>query len=413
MIAKIVTLGCKTNQSDSEAIAASLSKAGFTVQPDGEPSAIIINTCAVTNESERKCRQAIRKARADHKDAVIIATGCYAQLKGDSLKSFGADYAVGIKSQHLIAQLLSSILGQAASGQREQKTGHKVRKILKVQDGCDNACSYCSIYIARGNPISVSADEAVAQALRIKSEGYREIVLTGINLAKHDSGIGSLARQVAQASGIERLRIGSLDPLAINEETLGELSKASAFCEHFHISLQSGSDRILKLMNRDYGLRSIIGAVALAKSYFPTAAFTADVIVGFPSESDEDFALTKEAIAQTGLVHTHIFPFSPKTGTPAALMQGQLANAEKRKRAAELSEFANRVAARELEKHIGSSAEILPERESAPGVYEGYTRNYLRALVPSGSDIIGKIVKAKIYGNNESMLNAELIEIIG
>jgi threonylcarbamoyladenosine tRNA methylthiotransferase MtaB len=398
---RIEALGCKANQSDAEALAETLSRRGFAIASEGEPcDAVVINTCAVTNESERKSRQLLRRVRAENPGAFVAVAGCYAETDPQAASCGGAADAVyGASKRGSIAELLWEALGmpelvQSAPYEKYSVAKERHRISLKVQDGCAEGCAYCVIPKARGTLYSMPPEDALGKA-RALAASYKEIVLAGIHLSSYRSqglDFAGLVRMIGEQSGIERLRIGSLDPMAAEGRLLSQLAETKPFCPHFHLSLQSGSDRILALMNRKYDSERYEKACLRIREAFPQATITTDVIVGFPSESEADFLETLSLVKRVGFAHVHIFPFSAKKGTAAAEYAGQLSAREKRERGRMLNIEAQEAARKVRESFAGQSEAILVEELNSFGRWEGFTKNYLRASFESPENCAGKIV---------------------
>jgi len=404
---KILTLGCKANKSDSESIAHELAGAGFEITDiEEEADGFIVNTCAVTSESCRKSRQLIRKIHASYPDRPVIASGCYAATEPSELESLDALSLVSAGGPNELANQLAGMFAQRL--EREAKAPqagsfinasgmHRIN--IKVQDGCNEFCSYCIIPYARGRSRSSSFAEVLDQAKEIEKAGIHEILLTGIHLMSYSDGgkgLADLVGFIGKNCGIERIRIGSIDPRVLTESFLSQLQTASAFCRHFHVSLQSGSDRILSAMNRKYTIESYLDSLARTRSAFPDACFTTDVIAGFPGETLEDLEGTREAIRKAGFIGAHVFPFSARKGTKAASMRGQLSNQEKKERVASLMDVAVEVSRKEKARFDGAREAVLFEGKDASGQWEGFTRNYLRVKANDIRQLAGRIQECRL-----------------
>lgn len=332
------TLGCKVNQYDTEMILHGFSDRGYMVCDTGPADIYIINTCTVTNISDKKSRKMISRAYRENPDAFIVAYGCYAQVKPEVLRDLpGVSMVIGTDDKHRVAEIVTS----AHSGVKETigkiqnnryQSPKRNKAYLKVQDGCDRFCSYCIVPYARGGVVKKPAKEAVAEAKRLVADGYREIVITGIQIASYGDDLKRLIKQVHDIPGLERIHLSSLEPNIIDDDFLRALSALPKLCGHFHLSLQSGCDRVLARMNRRYTTADYANAVASLRGYFPDAELTTDIIAGFPGETEEDFIETVKFVESIGFSGLHVFPYSPKEGTPAAGFSGQVDAHEKERR---------------------------------------------------------------------------------
>lgn len=422
--AAICTLGCRVNQYESTAVADELASLGFEMRDfDDVCDVYIINTCAVTAESERKSRQMIRRAHAQNPAAHVIVMGCYSQLHADAAaKIEGVSYVCGnrnklsaadaaqklVRGETIVGDVLD--ISRAPLEQMRISRSDRTRAYVKIEDGCDNNCAYCIIKKARGAVVSRSISDVCAEIAALAEAGYREVVLTGIEVASfgRDTGekLSDLIRAVAKIDGIERIRLASLEPSVLTKEFVDALAAEPKFMPSFHLSLQSGSSRVLNLMKRKYNIERVFASVEYIKEKIPSATFTADVIVGFPQESDEDFRLTCEAAQRIGFLHMHIFPFSAREGTVAAEMDGQTADGEKRRRAACLKKLGDAVSARVYEAALdGRATEVL--FETPHGAYQvGHTPEMLEIYVRSGEPLQNEIRRVvpteykngKLYG---------------
>ena len=357
----ISTLGCKVNQYETQAMETLLQQQGHSRAVPGElADAVIINTCAVTAESGRKSRQTIRRLKEENPGAVVAVCGCYSQISAEDVASLGADVIFGAAQR---AQLVAAVEQAVASGrgctsidkpfQRrdfEQLPAGAVpgrtRAMLKIQDGCVNFCSYCIIPYTRGRLRSLPMEAAVAETKKLHDQGFKEIVLTGIEVASYGldlpgkPGLADVICAVAEAAPGMRIRLGSLEPTVITGDFCRRLAETGRLCRHFHLSLQSGCDRTLKNMNRKYDTTRFYGAVELLRAYFPGCALTADLITGFPGETEEDHRSTLAFIEKCGFADMHIFPYSRRPGTPADKMPEQWDNATQSRRAHEAQQVA-------------------------------------------------------------------------
>lgn len=396
----IHTLGCKVNQVESEQIAGELASR-FSLPAD-QPYAVVINTCAVTGEAEAKTRKAIRRAAAEPNVLVVAVTGCAASVSGEALASLDPKVLV-VTDKGAVAEAVEEFL--AARGiELAEGTGlaehHRTRRAVKVQDGCENFCSYCIVPYARGAGSSTPLDEVVGIVRALVAEGVGEVVLTGINIGKYRdraSG-GSLADLVTaiRSTGLHRLRLSSIEPPDVTDALLSALSVGGFGCEHLHIPLQSGSDNTLGAMSRRYTVTEFEETVARVRKVWPNVAITTDVIVGFPGETDDDFEATLAVCRRIGFSRIHVFRFSPRSGTPAAemaMVDPRVASA----RAEALRELADELAANYAQTHAGADLEVVVER-SVAGVAHVTSREYMHFAVPEGAfaDIAGPLVEGAI-----------------
>ena len=404
MIYIITTLGCKVNQYETQAMETLLRGRGHRPAAPGElADAVIVNTCAVTAESGRKSRQAIRRLRDENPGAVLAVCGCYAQLEPDAVSDLGAAVVFGAADR---AKTVAAVEKAVEEGVGEKNVdrpferrsfeelpagavGGRTRAMLQIQDGCVNFCSYCIIPYTRGRLRSLPLEAARRETARLRDEGFRELVLTGIEVASYGvdlpgkPGLADAVEAAASASGEMRLRLGSLEPTVITEDFCRRLAATGKVCRHFHLSLQSGCDRTLKAMNRKYDTARFSEAVELLRAYFPGCALTADLIAGFPGETEEDQAGTLAFIRKVGFADIHVFPYSRRPGTPADKMPGQCTQALKARRAHELQAAADVMRAAFMRQSVGLTLPVLFETEEN-GFCCGHSDTYLPVEVPSG-----------------------------
>lgn len=415
------TLGCKVNQCDTHSLAQAMAFQGYEAAEDDDTADIIvINTCAVTNESERKSRQLIRKFRQSRPDALIVVTGCYAETKAEEVRAAtGADIVCGVKDRadipariaaHLTAHGLTA--DSFAGGASFDDPNARTRAYLKIQDGCKMFCSYCIVPYARQTLDCMSPDEVVESVRALADAGYREVVLTGIHIASYNCGHRQLIdvlEAVVRQTDIARIRLGSLEPKLLNDAFLGRLAALGArICPHFHISLQSGSDRILAAMNRKYTAKDYLKICENVRRHFPDAAITTDIIVGFPSEEEDDFDQSAQVVRKAKFSHVHIFPYSPKQGTPAADYPGQVPNAVKHARVLKLARICEAVQNDALSAYIGKPMQVLCETCEG-GLCEGFSEHYIRVRYPSSGDEGNRIVAVKAVGHENGVITGAKI----
>mgnify|MGYP002545342035 FL=1 len=427
MKVQFYTLGCKVNQYESEAMGELFEKRGYTVVGEDEPADIvIINSCTVTAESNRKTRQTVRKARRKNSQAVIVLTGCMAQAFPDeAAKIVEADIVVGNKNEDKIPDLCERFIAERKAMHifEEHETGEKItdftvtgfsehtRSYIKIEDGCNRFCSYCIIPYARGRVRSKSVGAIAAEAEGLSRSGYKEIVLVGINLSAYgqDTGAGLCDAVLAAAApeGIERVRLGSLECDQISDDALLKLSECKEFCPQFHLSLQSGCDRTLREMNRKYDTAFYRDLVERIRRIFPDASITTDIMVGFPGESDEDFKESCDFVRETGFARSHVFIYSEREGTPAARRHDAVDKSVRAERAHIMGDICKQCERDFLKAQCGKTEKVLFETES-DGYWEGYTGNYTRVKVKSAGDLEGKILPVVLTAANEDYCIGEL-----
>lgn len=427
MKVQFYTLGCKVNQYESEAMGELFEKRGYTVVGEDEPADIvIINSCTVTAESNRKTRQTVRKARRKNSQAVIVLTGCMAQAFPDeAAKIVEADIVVGNKNEDKIPDLCERFIAERKAMHifEEHETGEKItdftvtgfsehtRSYIKIEDGCNRFCSYCIIPYARGRVRSKSVGAIAAEAEGLSRSGYKEIVLVGINLSAYgqDTGAGLCDAVLAAAApeGIERVRLGSLECDQISDDALLKLSECKEFCPQFHLSLQSGCDRTLREMNRKYDTAFYRDLVERIRRIFPDASITTDIMVGFPGESDEDFKESCDFVRETGFARSHVFIYSEREGTPAARRHDAVDKSVRAERAHIMGDICRQCERDFLKAQCGKTEKVLFETES-DGYWEGYTGNYTRVKVKSAGDLEGKILPVVLIAANEDYCIGEL-----
>ncbi len=417
MNAAYFTLGCKVNHYDTQSIAEKMACMGYedVTKKDIAADVVIINTCAVTNESERKSRQLIRRLRMANPNALIVVTGCYAQINPEQIKaSTGADLVFGTNDREHIPLAISKYFSVDASESsnldKSMFPSSRTRAYLKIQDGCKMFCSYCIVPYARNNISCLSIDEIVSKAKALEEEGYKEIVITGIHLAsyKHEKyDLADALKSVADNTGIERIRLGSLEPKLLSERFISRLHCIKdKLCPHFHISLQSASPAILAAMNRHYSPEYYMEACNRVRENFEDAMITTDIIVGFPSEGEKEFEQTCEFVKKAGFSHVHIFPFSPKKGTPAASFENQVPNKIKHMRVDKLGRICTEVRNEILCKLVGRKYKVLCEKHE-DNLSEGFSSNYLRVKYHSKTDDTAAVTDVKIVGHEDGVLTGE------
>ncbi len=420
------TLGCKVNQYETQALEQLLQARGHRIVPfEGEADAYVINSCTVTAVSDKKSRQAVRKARRGAPEAVVAVCGCWPQTHPGDAESLPVDLIAGTGDRTGFVELLERAVRErkreiSLDDALKRRTFEplppgglegRTRCMLKVEDGCVNFCTYCIIPYARGPVRSLPLEEAAAQAAQMAAEGYRELVLTGIELSswgrdlKNGQTLIDLIEAVCAAAPECRVRLGSLEPRTVTEEFCARAAKLGNLCPHFHLSLQSGCDATLKRMGRKYDAARFVESVDLLWKHFSYPAVTADMIVGFPGETEEEFAQSLDFIQQCAFAAMHIFPYSRRPGTPAASMPDQVPNAVKEERARLASEAAARMERSYLDQW--KTVEVLFEEER-DGLWWGHTARYCKVGVKSEENLHNQLRKVQTTSTEEGFLLGEL-----
>lgn len=425
----ILTLGCKVNQYESEAVEEIFKSRGFERQ-EKNADVYVINTCTVTNMSDRKSRQMISRARKDNPDAIIAVMGCYSQVKPEDVaKIEGVDIILGSRNKEEVVDLCEDMLQNKEAIDQiisvsEEKTFEDLqisnqtemtRAYMKIQDGCNMYCSYCLIPYARGNVVSRPMDSIVKEAERLAENGFKEIVLTGIHVAsygkdfKNGTSLIDVIENVAKVEGIERIRLSSMEPRHITRAFLERMKATEKACDHFHLSLQSGSDDVLKAMNRKYDTTIFKEKIDLIREVFPNAGLTTDIIVGFPGETDENHKETMDFVKKIKFAKTHLFKYSKRDGTKAATMKGQVNGNIKKDRLKDLEAIEKINREEFLEKQIGKTLSVLFEEKSdMAGFKSGYSTNYLRVNVEDETLPSNEIYDVIITGIENDELIGEI-----
>ncbi|MFA7637282.1 MAG: tRNA (N(6)-L-threonylcarbamoyladenosine(37)-C(2))-methylthiotransferase MtaB [Monoglobales bacterium] len=423
------TLGCKVNQYETEVMREKFEKSGYkAVNFEDAADVYVINTCSVTAIADRKSRRIINKAAKTNPHAVIVVSGCYSQTSPDEVKNNKlVDIVVGNNEKNRIVEIVEQVgkdkYSEVSDIMKVEKfqpmsaasNGDKTRALIKAQEGCNNFCSYCIIPYARGPVRSRDEDDIIYEAKNLAQAGYKEIVLTGIHLTSYgiDRGgaeLTDLLIKLHEVEGLERIRLGSLELTSEMERVAENAAALPKICPHFHISLQSGSDGVLKRMNRRYTSEEYALAAEKLKKAFPGAALTTDVMVGFPGETESEFEESLEFVKKMGFAKTHVFPYSPRKGTVAANMPDQIDEATKKLRAAKMQQTADKLARDFCEKMVGSTANVLVERKIKDNFYEGHAENYMVINVKSGNNIKGEIVKVVIKNVDKKGLVGEIAQ---
>ena len=424
------TLGCKVNQYDTQAMEELLENAGYQLVPfSGDADVYLLNTCTVTGTGDKKSMQLIRKIKREHPGSKLIVCGCMAQLQGEALLETGADLVLGTQRRGDIVPLLSRVIaaGEPVCAVEPLFSGtpfecltisrqhEHTRAVLKIQEGCENRCSYCIIPQVRGPVRSRPMDDIRIEADRLANAGFCEIVLTGIHLSSYgrDLANGTSLLDVIQllqnTEGILRIRLGSLEPTIATPEFASALRQMDKVCPQFHLALQSGSDSVLRRMRRRYNTSQYCLAVDHLRAEFPHAAFTTDILTGFPGESDAEYRETADMIRRIGFSRIHVFPYSPRPDTPAAAMPDQLPDSLRQQRTRNLIAIGEETARAYVTSWLDRETVLLPE-EAVNGCWEGYTPEYLRVrLAPECSCCSGHPVRIRIVSADLPVSSAVLI----
>ena len=419
----IYTLGCKTNQYESNAIIQRFIENGYElVDFEDKADVYIINTCTVTNMSDRKSRQILRRAKQNNPNSILIVIGCYVQVAKEILEEIDEiDILLGNNEKKDILKYLekfekerqeevSDVMHQKEYVEFGSTTfTEKTRAVVKIQDGCDRFCSYCIIPFARGRVRSRKIEEIKEEIKKIADIGIKEVVLTGIHIGsygkdfKENIGLINLLEEINKIDGIERIRLGSLEPKLITEEFVNRLKKLDKICHHFHLSLQSGCTSVLERMNRRYTAEEFRDVANLLRKTYEDVMFTADVIVGFPGETDEEFETTYNFLKEIKFYKIHVFKYSRRSGTKAAVMPNQVSSEVQEERSKKIIELSKQIQAEYNKSYIGKTVRVLVE-EKTEGYYKGHTDNYLYVNLKSEEDIENKMVDVTIENAEDENL---------
>ena len=428
--AALHNLGCKVNAYETEAMQHLLEEAGYEIVPFTQKADVyVINTCSVTNMADRKSRQMLHKAKKNNPDSIVVAAGCYVQTREkEVLNDLSVDIVIGNDRKHDLVRLLeeysldsvNDTVDDINDGKHDfeelfiDQTKEHTRAFIKVQDGCNQFCSYCIIPYARGRVRSRRFENVIAEVERLAANGFKEVVLTGIHLSSYGvdfeeaTGLLELIQAVNAVKGIERIRLGSLEPKIVTEHFASELSKLDKICPHFHLSLQSGCDATLKRMNRKYTTKEYEKGCELLRKYFVHPAITTDVIVGFPGETEEEFEQTKAYLEHIHFYEMHIFKYSKRKGTRAAVMPDQIDEQIKAARSEKLIALGHDMSKEFRKFYIGKNEEVLFEEKAVIGDKEyfvGYTKEYVKVAKKTDENLENQIVSGRISG----MLTDEIL----
>lgn len=399
------TLGCKLNQAEIELLAKQFAEAGHRLVSLVDAADVyILNTCTVTHIADSKSRHLLRLAHRRNPDALVVAIGCYAQRMPQELAQIeGVSLVVGNEEKPHLLQLLqeSGCLSNPTSTQEGFTTSYpsvfRTRAFIKIQDGCNSFCSYCVVPLVRGREKSLPVDQVITEVRHRVANGYKEVVLTGTKIGSYNyGGVGlkGLLERILVETDVTRLRLSSLQPQEVSPELIG-LWRDKRLCPHFHLSLQSGSDKVLRRMKRRYCVSDYQGAVSLIRALVPNAAITTDVIVGFPGETDEEFEESCDLYQQMEFARIHVFPYSPRSGTEAALMPGQVGDRTKKQRRQKMLTLAEESAQNFRQQFLGKVIPVLWEKQS-DGVWSGLTDNYIKVYTRSDEDLTNKLLPVKL-----------------
>ena len=425
------TLGCKVNQYETEAMLELFEKEGYEkAETEDYADVYVINTCTVTHMSDRKPRQYIRRMKKKNPDAIIAVVGCYSQVSPEEILSIDeVNLVMGTNDRKKIVEevkkidasrkvsTVDDIMKVKAFEEIEiNKTNGKTRAFMKIQDGCDRYCSYCIIPYARGRVRSRDLESIVKEVENLASNGYKEVVLTGIHVASYgkdikDSDIKLLdvIKQINDIEGIERIRLSSVEPILFTDEFVEAVSTMDKVCPHYHLSLQSGCDETLKRMKRRYTTEEYKAIVDRLRAAIPNVSITTDVIVGFPGETNEEFDKTYEFLKDIELTHMHVFKYSPRKGTPAATMENQVDPSTKHDRSEKLLQLNEENFNKFGQKMLDKEFNVLFEQKVGDNKYEGLTENYVKVIVESDNDISEQILKVKIKDVKNEFLEGILV----
>ncbi len=408
------TLGCKLNQAETESLARRFLEAGYqVVAPDDAADIYLLNTCTVTHIADRKCRNLLRLAHRRNPDALIVATGCYAERAASEIGGIeGVGLVTGNRDKERLVEIIQSkVNGHGVSNLKERplNTPLRTRALVKIQEGCSQPCSFCVVPRVRGGERSRPQADIIAEIKARAAEGYKEAVLTGTCIGRYeqDGGLKCLVELILRESDLPRLRLSSLEPCDLTPDLLG-LWGDSRLCPHIHLPLQSGSDSVLKRMGRAYFTSEYECAAALAREAIPNLALTSDIMVGFPGESEEEFSESYRFCERMGFAGMHVFPYSPRPGTKAARMENRVADGEKKRRCQLMLALARRSSQQFREKYLGQSMNVLWEGNK-DGIWYGLTDNYLRVFLPSKGLLSNRMLETKIIAQYDGILLGELI----
>lgn len=418
------TLGCRLNFSETGSLAEGFVKRGYSVVDFGESADVVfINTCTVTDSADSTCRNLIRKAHKSSPEGKIVVAGCYAQMDPETIANMqGVDLVLGTSEKYKVFDYLNEEEVTAIHvdktmdfyGAATTSSDTHTRAFLKIQDGCNYVCSFCIIPFARGRSKALSVADAVVNAKEILSQGFKEIVLTGVNIGEYETASGEklvdMVKAILELDGLERMRLSSVEPNTITDELLEVFKNSPKFLDHFHIPLQSGDDEILTNMRRKYTVEDYKRVINKIITAFPDAGIGADLICGFPGETPEQFQNTYNLAKELPLTHFHVFPYSKRKGTTASKLDNHIHNATKKERVSSLIHLGESKLALFSEDQVGTKSEVLFERRNKDGFYTGYTTNYVRVCVDTKEELKNQVRSVYIKEYKNGKLFAELIQ---
>ena len=420
---KFLTLGCKVNLYETEAMKGLFEARGYEITESEDADVFVINTCTVTAMSDRKSRQMIRRAKKKNPNSIVAVLGCYSQVSPDEVaKIEDIDIIMGTTDRTKIVEYVESFDGNRQNRVKAEipkifedlKSTHqnRTRATLKIQDGCRNFCTYCIIPFARGPLRSKTIESTLSEVKELAKNGYKEIVLVGINLAMYgvdtNSSLIEVIEAVCSVEGIKRVRLGSLEPNLITDEFIERTKKLKNFCHHFHLALQSGSTTVLERMKRHYTAEEYLKSAYMLKNAFDDCALTTDVMVGFPGETDKEFEESVETVKKTGFSQIHVFPYSRRKGTVADKMENQVDENIKNIRCEKMIETGKILKKEFFEKYIGKTVSVLVERQANKGLWEGHTPNFIQVFA-QGESAEGETVNVKLTGYKDEFMTGEIV----
>ncbi len=428
--AAFYTLGCKVNQYETEAMAELFASAGYEISDFSEKSDVyVINTCSVTNMGDRKSRQIIRRAKKTNPDAIIAVTGCYAQTSPDEVLSIdGVNIVIGTKDRKNIVSLVeelntassinhvSDIMSNHEFEELQIKQySNRTRAFIKIQEGCNQFCSYCIIPYARGPVRSRPMDEVLQEIHELAANNFKEIILVGIHVASYGADLENttledLIMAVDKIDGVERIRLSSIEPMTLNQAFIDNIKASKKLCHHFHISLQSGCDATLKRMNRKYTTAQFKGIVDGLRAAFDDVAITTDIMVGFPAETDKEFNATVDFVREVSFADAHVFQYSQRKGTPAAKRPDQISPDTKEKRSKIIIAETQKTRDAFIEKFIGKTMRVLFEQPAKDGLFEGKTDNYITVHAPSDTDLNDQFRNVLLERNDNGIVIGKIVD---
>ena len=411
------TLGCKLNQAETESLAKQLLSGGYQLAESPEEADVyVLNTCTVTHIADRKARHLLRSARRSNSEALIIAIGCYAQQAPLELRQLGiVDLTLDNKEKNHLVEILEGKLGNTGNkGNPNNGRRSRARSFVKIQEGCDDFCSFCIVPYTRGREHSIPQEDVLSEVRARSVSGYKEVTLTGTKIGayrqngKNSAGLPSLIEAILKEKGLERLRLSSLQPQDLTPE-LVNLWTDRRLCPHLHIPLQSGCQTTLEMMRRGYSVDDYERAISFVREAIPNLAITTDIIVGFPGEGEKEFEESYSLCEKMGFANIHVFPYSSRLGTEAVHMPHQLDESIKKLRSQRMLALAKRSAQQFKERFLGQTMPVLWERKSEQGIWSGLTDNYLRVFTRSGEDLTNRLLPAKLAAKHAQGLLGDII----